>query len=147
MDLLASSTPSFNAIKDIIKKSVEAINDYNDTFKQEYFFTFSNSKQKAELYIEEYRKFRAVFNSYFNDIDRYSSQISSMLLEADRSGDVETLSILKNVFEGYLDLEKSFSKFSIAIEKEISKNEPSISVLTENLSKLRIAIISFYEKL
>ena len=147
MDISTASISLFGEIKTTLDSCLSTIDEYSNTFKQEYFFTFSNPEQKFKIYADEYRKFSAIFISYFDSLGSYATQISSLLLEADRNGDLEAISPLKSAFEAYLLVEKSFYEYSKSVEKELSKNNPSISCLTLNLSKLKLSICSFYEKL
>ena len=143
MNISDTSISIFSKLKAVLDNCFDTIDDYSKTFKQEYFFTFSNAEHKAKLYSEEYRKFNAAFIKHFNQIGTYTAQISTLLLEADRNGDLEAIPPLKAAFESFLVVEKSFYEYSRATEKELSRSEPSISCLMQNLSGLRISLSFF----
>ena len=147
MDIYIKSTFLFDKVKSTIDECFSAINEYSYTFKQEYFFTFSDTDQKLKIYTDEYRKFRSVLLDRFNFLGDCAAQISSLLLDADRLGDLENIQRLKAVFESYLLLEKSFYEYSKAVEVALSKDAPSISVIMQNLSRLKLSFESLYEML
>ena len=82
-----------------------------------------------------------------SDLSNNMVGISSLLLEVDREGNVEKIEIYNRIFLAYLDFQKTVSEYTKITEKELSKKEPSVSVLTGALEKFKLACASLLASL
>ena len=133
-----------------IKRNMLLLNskilEYSLTFKQEDFYTFER-EEKKEIYKKAYYNFASEIKEIFSALEDNLFAVSSLLLAADREGDVENVVFYSKIFEAYLRFQKSVHAYTYASEKELSKNVPSLTVLFNALEKLKMSSSMFFDVL
>ncbi len=133
----------FSQLDLTLEKVLKETNEYLTTFKKEDFFEFSHKSEKGGYYKKKYYSFVLKISEAITSLEAIASDISSLLIEADRNMDVESVNSLNFVFCSYQKLQTELSRYTAIAEKELSRDSASASVLLEATKRLRAAIIEF----
>lgn len=120
---------------------------YINSFEIKDFFSFSNSDERIKFYKNEYLKFSSKIALPLECITTKMYMISALLIEADQNILEDTSAQLKAVFEEFLAFELALSSFTKETKAALSKEQLSVSTLTDCAKKLSFSINALKSKL
>ena len=146
-DLNEKSKKISHKLNSNINQIIYETKKYLDTFKKEDFFNFSNSTTKKEYYNSQYFLFVANLNVCIHELNENISAISSLMIDADRSMEHDLSLYLKTVFDYNTAFEKELYEYTLITEKELKKEQPSISILFDSAKAFLAVALAFKKSL
>ena len=120
---------------------------YLNNFEIKDFFSFSNSEERIKYYKSEYLNFSSNIALPIEGITAKMYMISALLIESDQNMLEDTSAQLKSVFEEYLTFEATLASFTKETKTALSKEQFSVSMLTDCAKKIIFSTNALKSKL
>ena len=116
--------------------------NYLSTFTSDDFFTFSKTEARSKRYRSDYYSFVLKLSEISAAMNSAVSELSMLMIEADRKVDLEMIKILQAKIDAYYKFEASLSSFADSTRIEISNTDISPAFLTDATNKLLASLNS-----
>lgn len=141
---------NLNSIKDRIAKETVSLSthllsqadEYLSSFNSNELLSFSsaNNKTKIKKYEEKYFLFLSNIAPIISALTALNADLASLLIEADRSMEIELIVICEKRFNAFEKFEKALYNYTSSVENEIMNAKITANFLINASQKFKFAI-------
>ena len=135
-----------NDIASSVNSAILHTDNYINSFTRTDFYTFSEIESKLKQHKKDYSDFLAFIAEPLKVLETKIAEASSLLIEADRTMNIEMIEFLQALFEEYLSFEKTLSEYNVKVKVIFENTNFSISALIEQAKKIKFSLLSLLSK-
>ena len=133
---LLQTENSNNFIKNA-NKLIETIDDYMNTFDKKELLSFSNSKEKAKKYKENYFSFLLALSPIISELSSCGAELASLTVKSDNAIQTDITIECEKRFNAFEKFEKDLYEYTENIENAFTASNISTVFLLNAAQKLK----------